>query len=59
MNSYEAAVDFKLPESGDSKQWTLLIDTNLATIDRETRFSAGEVYLVTGRSFLLLIASSF
>jgi isoamylase len=55
MNSYEAAVDFKLPESGDSKQWTLLIDTNLAAVDRETKFFASDIYLVTGRSLLLFI----
>jgi glycogen operon protein len=55
LNSYEDAIDFKLPEAGESKEWTLLIDTNLAAIDPETKFFASDVYLVTGRSLLLFI----
>ena len=58
MNSYEDAVDFTLPKLAEKGEWTLLVDTNLTTINPETKFSAAGVYLVTGRSLLLFIQES-
>ena len=59
VNSHHDGVDFTLPAAGDDlalARWTLLLDTQFAapahTADNE--YAAGDVYLVTGRSLLLL-----
>ena len=53
LNSYENVVDFTLPDPGDGSHWTLLIDTNLASLEPNTHFPPGESYQVTSRSLLL------
>ena len=53
MNSFEGAVDFTLPPSEDIQSWSLMVDTNIASLTAEETFKPGDVYLVTGRSLLL------
>jgi glycogen operon protein len=57
LNAWHDVVQFTLPAQGEAGQtWNLMIDTNLpdAEPEREARkFSAGDVYEVTGRSLLL------
>jgi isoamylase len=53
LNSYEGAVGFKLPEVPESKSWRLLVDTSSS--DQSSSFAFGEMYEVTGRSFLALL----
>ena len=56
-NAWHDLVGFTLPSQGSEDQrWTLMIDTNLAEPEEKKenrRFSFGDVYAVTGRSFLL------
>ncbi len=56
-NAWHDVVEFVLPSQGGSDQhWTLLSDTNLSeeAMENETDvFRFGQVYAVTGRSFLL------
>ena len=51
VNGFHDLVNFTLPSLRDST-WRLLIDTNIEQIE-ETTFAPGDVYGVTGRSFLL------
>ncbi len=53
MNSYEGLVDFKLPDSAEGSNWSLLLDTNIASDKPQGVFDFGAVYQVTGRSLLL------
>jgi isoamylase len=53
MNSYEGAVDFKLPEAVAGSQWSLLLDTNVPDAPPGAAFAFGSSYEVTGRSLLL------
>jgi isoamylase len=53
LNSYEGAVGFKLPEVPESKSWRLLVDTSSS--DQSSSFAFGEMYEVTGRSFLAFL----
>jgi isoamylase len=52
FNAAADGVNFTLPESPGSDDWTLLIDTNQPELD-EAPFKTGDVYLATGRSVLL------
>ena len=58
FNAWHDMVEFTLPSQGGSDQhWTLLIDTNISEEAEEKEnqtFGLGQVYAVTGRSFLLL-----
>ncbi len=57
-NSSPEAVEFALPSQGVANQnWGLLIDTNRSEAEEqvEPEFAFGEVYTVTGRSFLLFV----
>jgi len=53
MNSYEGAVDFKLPDAVAGSQWSLLLDTNVPDAPPGATFVFGSSYEVTGRSLLL------
>ncbi len=56
-NAWHDMVEFTLPvQGGDPQHWTLLLDTNLDVApppSDKTAFGSGDVYAVTGRSFLL------
>jgi len=53
FNSWHDAVKFTLPEVPEGTGWTLLVDTNIPDEIEEKSFATGDVYEVTGRSFLL------
>ena len=56
-NAWHDLVEFTLPrQGGDDQKWTLMIDTNLSEQEEskeDRKFPFGDVYAVTGRSFLL------
>ncbi len=56
-NAWHEAVEFTLPNQGAVGQiWRLIIDTNVSETEdkkEERQFNFGDVYTVTGRSFLL------
>ena len=57
FNAWHDMVEFTLPSlGGDDQHWTLMIDTNISEQEEKKEdkmFAFGEVYAVTGRSFLL------
>jgi glycogen operon protein len=53
MNSFEGAVDFKMPHAVAGSQWSLLVDTNIPDAPAGATFAFGSNYEVTGRSLLL------
>ena len=53
LNAYHDVVNFTLPNVPEGDSWQSLIDTNVPTLIRQTPHAFGEVYEVTGRSFLL------
>ncbi len=56
-NAWHDLVEFTLPSQGSGDQsWRLMIDTNLEGEPDEPNFTPGNVYEVTGRSFLLFEA---
>jgi glycogen operon protein len=55
LNSYDDAVQFRLPEAPGGTRWVRLIDTNLGDESQVEKFSSGHEYTVTGRSLLLFI----
>ena len=57
MNSFEAAVPFKLPAAVAGTQWSLLVDTNIPDAPPGANFAFGSTYQVAGRSLLLFSLS--
>jgi len=55
LNSHFDLVEFTLPDCPGGTQWKLLIDTNLG--DEEPKYvgKTGDVYGITGRSFVLYV----
>ncbi|WP_428394876.1 glycogen debranching protein GlgX [Lichenicoccus sp.] len=57
FNAWHDMVEFTLPsQGGEDQHWTLMIDTNISEEEEkqeDQKFAFGEVYAVTGRSFLL------
>ncbi|TXL69729.1 glycogen debranching protein GlgX [Vineibacter terrae] len=53
LNAYHDVVNFTLPNVPEGDSWQSLIDTNVPTLIRQSPHAFGEVYEVTGRSFLL------
>jgi isoamylase len=58
FNAWHEGVEFTLPECAEHEHWTLLIDTTVAQGEQLRDFPAGNAYIVTGHSMLLLIATS-
>ena len=59
FNAWHDVVEFTLPgQGGDDQIWALMIDTNLSEEEQKAedrKFSIGQVYAVTGRSFLFFV----
>jgi glycogen operon protein len=55
MNAHHDVVEFTLPEAVGGSRWVRLIDTNQGQNDDLHEFAFGDIYEVTGRSFLLFI----
>ena len=53
LNAYNDLVKFTLPETVGGREWSLLVDTNLAEISETSNFVSGDSYSATGRSVLL------
>jgi isoamylase len=53
LNSHHDLVNFTLPKHGTGHSWSVLIDTNLPSLEDQTAFETGAAYGVTGRSLLL------
>jgi isoamylase len=58
MNSYEGAVNFKLPHSSAGSRWLLLLDTHATDIAPDTRIDFDSLHEVAGRSLLVFAADS-
>ncbi len=55
LNAYHEPVTFTLPSpAGDPERWMLLIDTRLPLPTEHVEFTAGERYVVTARSVVVL-----
>jgi isoamylase len=54
LNAHQDLVEFTLPGTPGGREWSLLIDTNLAENAELGIFASGERYGTTGRSVLLL-----
>jgi glycogen operon protein len=55
MNAHHDVVEFTLPEAVGGSRWVRLLDTNQGQNDDLHEFGFGDIYEVTGRSFLLFI----
>jgi glycogen operon protein len=54
VNAHYDMVDFTLPEVPQGEHWVLQVDTNQPDLlETGDTFAFGDVYQVTGRSFLL------
>ena len=53
LNAHHDLVDFTLPQTAGSRQWSLLVDTNLAADPAPGSYATGDSYGATGRSVLL------
>ena len=53
LNAHHDVVDFTLPQTAGSRQWSLLVDTNLAGDPAPGSYATGDSYGATGRSVLL------
>ena len=53
LNAHHDVVDFTLPQTAGSRQWSLLVDTNLAGDPAPGSYATGDSYGATGRSILL------
>ena len=53
INDYHDMVRFTLPEASGSKEWSLLLDTNVEDNSEGGVFETGKTYDVTARSLLL------
>jgi isoamylase len=58
LNAHHDLVEFTLPETPGSREWSLLVDTNLAEDAEPERFASGDKYGATGRSVLLFALRS-
>jgi len=56
INSWQDAIEFKLPARADGVHWSRLIDTALDPQEPED-FEPEAIYTVTGRSMLLFVAA--
>jgi isoamylase len=53
LNAHHDGVDFMLPAVPEGDCWLCVLDTNLPDLVQDKSHAVGEVYQVTGRSFLL------
>jgi isoamylase len=53
LNAHDDLVEFTLPETAGGREWSLLVDTNLAEEAELGSFATGNSYGATGRSVLL------
>ena len=53
FNAYHDVVEFKLPATDVGQQWQCLVDTNVPEADSPPTFAEGDVFVVTGRSFVM------
>ena len=53
LNAHHDLVEFVLPETAGGREWSLLVDTNLAEDAETGDFATDESYGATGRSVLL------
>ena len=53
LNAHHDLVEFTLPETAGGREWSLLVDTNLAEVSKTSNFVTGDSYDSTGRSALL------
>jgi isoamylase len=58
LNAHHDLVEFALPETAGGREWSLLVDTNLAESADLGDFATGDSYGVTGRSVLLFALRS-
>jgi isoamylase len=58
LNAHHDLVEFTLPETPGGREWSLLVDTNLAETTELGNFATGDRYGTTGRSVLLLALRS-
>jgi isoamylase len=58
INGHDDLVQFTLPESPGSDEWSVLIDTNREKNDASGIYKTGKKYGVTGRSLLLFALRS-
>jgi isoamylase len=58
LNAHHDLVEFTLPETPGGREWSLLIDTNLAEGAEPKSFATGDQYGTTGRSVLLFALRS-
>jgi isoamylase len=57
LNAHHDLVEFTLPATAGGREWSLLVDTNLAEIADTSNFLTGDSYASTGRSVLLFALS--
>ncbi|MBS1815014.1 MAG: glycogen debranching protein GlgX [Acidobacteria bacterium] len=55
INDHFDLVEFTLPEATGGHEWSLLVDTNLETMQDAPKFEVGQKYGVTARSVLLFV----
>jgi glycogen operon protein len=55
LNAHHDVVNFRLPEVVGGTIWRCLADTNAPEGNGQTRLATGEEYVVTARSFVLLV----
>jgi hypothetical protein len=53
LNAITIFAEFTLPETAGGREWSLLVDTNLAEIAETSNFVTGDSYGSAGRSVLL------
>lgn len=53
LNAHHDVVEFTLPEYSGGTHWRRVLDTHTPDSDPEAAMTAGDRYLVTGRSLLL------
>ena len=58
MNPHHDVVRFRLPDATTGKAWALEFDTAEPDWDAPRRFNIGDLYAVSGRSFLLLVLTT-
>jgi isoamylase len=58
LNAHHDLVEFALPETAGGREWSLLVDTNIAESADLGNFATGDSYAVTGRSVLLFALRS-
>jgi len=58
FNAYWEAIDYRLPSEKYGTEWTVVIDTNLETIEAHDTYNALTTISVPARSIIVLLSSS-